>query len=113
MEHVAQVAINGLVLGLAYTLLALGFTLIFSIMGVVNIAHGDLYMLGGFMTYYLFGKLNFNYALVLILILIVMGGLGAGLERGFFRRLRGRVGSCPRLLKKGLPCSLRKSSSRL
>ncbi len=102
MEHVAQVAINGLVLGLAYTLLALGFTLIFSIMGVVNIAHGDLYMLGGFMTYYLFGKLNFNYALVLILILIVMGGLGAGLERGFFRRLRGQSFSGPMILSLGL-----------
>lgn len=102
MEHFAQVAINGLVLGLAYTLLALGFTLIFSIMGVVNMAHGDLYMLGGFMTYYLFGRLNLSYALVLILILIVMGGLGVGLERVFFRRLRGHPFSGPMILSLGL-----------
>lgn len=102
VESLAQVTINGLAIGLAYTLLALGFTLIFSIMGVVNVAHGDLYMLGGFMTYYLFGMLNLNYALVIIFILIGMGALGMGLERGFFRRLRGQPFSAPMILSLGL-----------
>lgn len=102
MTIFAQVVTNGLVLGLTYTLLALGFTLIFSIMGVVNIAHGDLYMLGGFMTYYLFGILHINYFVVLIIIMVVLGGIGAGLERFLFRRLRGQGFAGSMILSLGL-----------
>ena len=102
MESLAQVIVNGLVLGLTYSLLALGFTLIFSIMGVVNIAHTDLYMLGGFIMFYLFGKLHLNFYIVLIIIMVALGGAGAGLERGFFRRLRGKGFSGPMILSLGL-----------
>ncbi len=42
-----QVLINGLVLGTVYALIALGLTMVFSIMRVVNFAHGQMYMLGG------------------------------------------------------------------
>ena len=78
MESLAQVTVNGLVLGLSYSLLALGFTLIFSIMGVVNIAHTDLYMLGGFIMFYLFGQFHLNFYIVLIIIMLVVGGAGVG-----------------------------------
>jgi branched-chain amino acid transport system permease protein len=43
-----QVLINGLVLAVNYALIALGITLIFSIMGVLNFAHGQMFMIGGF-----------------------------------------------------------------
>jgi len=102
MTFFAQVVLNGLVLGLTYTLLALGFTLIFSIMGVVNIAHADLYMLGGFITYYLFGIFHINYFVVLIIVMVVLGGVGAGLERFLFRRLRGQGFAGPMILSLGL-----------
>lgn len=102
MTFFAQVVLNALVLGLTYTLLALGFTLIFSIMGVVNIAHADLYMLGGFITYYLFGIFHINYFVVLIIVMVVLGGVGAGLERFLFRRLRGRGFAGPMILSLGL-----------
>ena len=102
MEFFAQVALNGLVLGLSYSLLALGFTLIFSIMGVVNIAHADLYMLGGFLTYYLFGVYHINYFVVLIIVLLVLGCFGAVLERFLFRRLRGQGFAGPMILSLGL-----------
>ena len=42
---------NGLVVGMTYALIALGLTIIFSIMNVVNFAHGQLYMFGGFIVY--------------------------------------------------------------
>jgi branched-chain amino acid transport system permease protein len=102
MEMFAQVVTNALVLGMTYTLLALGFTLIFSIMGVVNIAHADLYMLGGFITYYLFGVYHINYFVVLLIVIVCLGGFGAGLERFLFRRLRGQGFAGPMILSLGL-----------
>ena len=51
-----QVIANALVLGFLYCLIALGITLIFSIMGILNFAHGQMYMLGGFVIYYLYGR---------------------------------------------------------
>src|SRR5260370_16771119 len=47
-----QVA-NGAVIGIIYALIAVGVTLIFSILKIVNFAHGDLYMLGGYFAYYI------------------------------------------------------------
>jgi branched-chain amino acid transport system permease protein len=102
MEFFAQVVTNALVLGLNYSLLALGFTLIFSIMGVVNVAHADLYMIGGFITYYLYGVYHINYFIVLLLILVALGCFGASLERFFFRRLRGQGFAGPMILSLGL-----------
>lgn len=51
-----QVLINGLVLGTVYALIALGLTMVFSIMRVVNFAHGQMYMVGAFVVYYLYGE---------------------------------------------------------
>src|SRR5438105_3681173 len=51
-----QVLINGAVLGAVYALIALGLTMVFSIMRVVNFAHGQMYMLGAFLVYYLYGE---------------------------------------------------------
>src|SRR5579885_1512718 len=45
-------AANGAVIGIIYALIAVGVTLIFSILKIVNFAHGDLYMLGGYCAYY-------------------------------------------------------------
>lgn len=90
MGSLAQVITNSLVLGLNYALLGLGFTLIFSIMRVVNIAHADLYMLGGFIVFYLFGIFNVNYFLVLLVVLAGLACVGVVLEKFLFRRLRGQ-----------------------
>lgn len=107
MEILAQVTINSLVLGFNYALLALGFTLIFSIMRVVNIAHADLYMLGGFGVYYLFGVFNINYALVLLVVVTVLAGVGVVLERFLFRRLRGHGFAGFMILSLGLSLLIR------
>ena len=52
----AQGGLNGVMLGLNYALIALGLTLIFGIMGIVNFAHGEMYMLGGYVAYYQIGR---------------------------------------------------------
>ena len=51
MEVFLQAATIGMSLGAQYALLALGFTLIFGILGVVNFSHGGFYMLGGYVAY--------------------------------------------------------------
>ncbi len=78
---------NGLVQGGFYALLALGLSIIFGVLRVVNFAHGTMYMLGAFVAYYggqLFG-LPFFAALFVAPLLV--GGLGILLERLFLRRL--------------------------
>lgn len=61
LEILNQLIANGLVIGLTYTLFALGVTLIFGILGMINFAHGEFYMLGAFGSYVLQQELGLNY----------------------------------------------------
>ncbi|MCI0526985.1 MAG: branched-chain amino acid ABC transporter permease, partial [Nitrospira sp.] len=79
--------VNGMVLGMIYALIALGLTLIFSIMNVVNFAHGQMYMLGGFVVYYLYGVYHWNYFLALAVAALTLAGIGLLFEKFFFRRV--------------------------
>jgi branched-chain amino acid transport system permease protein len=83
----AQMLVNGVVLGMIYALIALGITLIFSIMNILNFAHGQMYMLGGFIVYYLYGVLQMNYFVALLAAVIALGAVGVLFERIFFRRV--------------------------
>lgn len=83
----SQMIINGMVLGMIYALIALGLTLIFSIMNVVNFAHGQMYMLGGFVVYYLYGVYQLNYFLALIAAALALAVIGIIFEKFFFRRV--------------------------
>jgi len=89
-ELAIKIVINGLTSSLVYILMALGFTLIFGIMRVVNFAHGELYMVAAFLVYVLVGSLGWNYYLVVVLAAIAMGLFGAVLERVLFRPFIGR-----------------------
>jgi branched-chain amino acid transport system permease protein len=62
-----QMVINGLSLSAIYILVALGFTLMFGIMRVVNFAHGEFAMLGGFALYYLYGMFHLPWLLAVVL----------------------------------------------
>jgi branched-chain amino acid transport system permease protein len=86
---IPQAAINGLLLGSVYVLIALGFTLIFGILTIVNFAHGEMYMLGGFVIYYVFGELGCNYFLAMIITTLILTLFGMGVEKVIFRQLRG------------------------
>ncbi len=52
-QYLANLLVNGLLIGLIYGLMALGLTLIFSVLGIVSFAHGEFYMIGGYVVYFL------------------------------------------------------------
>src|SRR5665811_360547 len=66
----------GLVNGAFYALLSLGLAVIFGLLGVVNFAHGALYMLGAFAAWMMFDKFGINYWFALILAPFIVGLLG-------------------------------------
>ena len=79
---------NGLIWGLIIALIALGLSLIFGVMGIVNMAHGDLYMWGAVLAFYLFGFIgNFWVALLLVPFLIAL--IAAPVERFILRPYEG------------------------
>ncbi len=81
---------DGVVIGSSYVLIALGVTLIFGIVDVVQIAHGEVYMLGAFLTLFLVNSLHFNYVLSIVISMAILAVFGVILEEGVFRWLRGR-----------------------
>jgi len=81
-----QMIVNGLMLGMSYALIALGLTLIFGIMNIINFAHGQMCMIGSFIVYYLYGVLHWNFFLTLIICILVLALVGAVFERFLFRR---------------------------
>ena len=78
-----QVLINGTVLGCVYALIALGLTMVFSIMRVVNFAHGQMYMLGAFVVYYLYGEFGLPFFVALPAAAAVLGLVGVLFTRFF------------------------------
>ena len=62
-----QIIVNGLYLGASYALIALGLTLIFALMNVLNFAHGQMYVMGGFITYTVYAQLGLPFVVGLIL----------------------------------------------
>jgi branched-chain amino acid transport system permease protein len=86
-----QATLNGFGLAVVYILVALGLTLIFSILDVINFAHGEFYMLGGFVTYYAFAVFGVNYFATLVLAVVAVGAAGVVAERIVFRHLRGKT----------------------
>ncbi len=91
LEILLQPLVYGLQIGMSYILLALGLTVIFSIMNVINLAHGEFYMLGAFTVFYMNGLLRVNYFLSLLTSVVVVAGIGIFFERIFFRPARGQV----------------------
>lgn len=81
----AQVFVNGLALSAIYILIALGFTLLFGIMRVVNFAHGEFAMLGGFSLYYLYGQFNIPWIAAVPLSALLVATAALVLERFVFR----------------------------
>jgi len=84
-----QVLIWGLVTGSVYMLLATGLTLIFGVMKVINFAHGELMMLGAFLTFLLGYALGLNPYLGVFVSMATVGLVGIAIERLGFRPIRG------------------------
>jgi len=97
MEYFVQQLINGVTLGMIYGLIAIGYTMVYGIVGMINFAHGEIFMIGAFsaiITFLVVGLLGITWIpLVLLLMLLVSMTLtpiyGWTLERLAYRPLRG------------------------
>ncbi len=87
MQGFIATSLIGISLGAQYALLALGFTLIFGILGVVNFAHGGFYVLGGYLAYSAVTYLGMPYALAVICAALGTTALGYLFERFVLDRL--------------------------
>lgn len=79
-----QILANGVYLGAQYAMIALGLTLIFALMNVLNFAHGQMYVLGGFVTYTFYGQLGFPFIVGLLMSCLTLFILGALIEKYLF-----------------------------
>ena len=82
-----QVA-NGLVNGTSYVLVAVGLTLVFGVLRIVNFAHGEFYMLGAFLTFFASQLLGLHYVPAVAVATVLVAGLGIVANLFFFRPLR-------------------------
>ena len=108
----AQVTVNGLNNGLLYALIALGYTLVYGIIQLINFAHGDLFMLGAVFSFAILtealgaqGPSASNYALLLLALLLTMlfGALvNVSIERLAYRRLRNAPALAPLITAVGM-----------
>ena len=80
-----QILANGLYLGAQYALIALGLTLIFSLMNVLNFAHGQMYVFGGFVTYTVVAQFGLPFIVGLVASAVVLAVMGAAIEYFLFR----------------------------
>ena len=101
LAALAAQVFTGLVLGGIFVLLAVGLSLSFGLMTVVNFSHGALYMLGAYFGYLLF-KSSGSFTVALVVAPLMVGALGLLIERFLIRRLYGRSPDDPLLLTFGL-----------
>ena len=80
-----QIIANGLYLGAQYALIALGLTLIFSLMNVLNFAHGQMFVFGGFVTYTVVAKAGLPFVVGLVASAVILAAMGAVAEVFLFR----------------------------
>jgi branched-chain amino acid transport system permease protein len=92
MTLLVQQLINGLVVGSVYALFALGFTLIFGVLHVLNLAHGAIFMWGSFVGLYCVSVLGLPFPVALLVAAVAAGVLSVVLDWCAFRPLRKRGG---------------------
>ncbi|MTJ83080.1 MAG: branched-chain amino acid ABC transporter permease LivH [Telmatospirillum sp.] len=103
MEYFTQQLINGISLGAIYALIAIGYTMVYGIIGMINFAHGEIYMIGAFISligFLLLGTFGITYIPLALIIVLVLAMLftsiyGWAIERVAYRPLRGSVKLAP------------------
>lgn len=83
-----QLFVNGMSLSMTYALMALGLTLIFGVVRILNFAHGELLMVGGFVMWVLFTKNDVPFPAAAAAAMFAVGGLALAIERGLFKPTR-------------------------
>src|SRR6218665_2392534 len=111
MDYFIQQLVNGLTLGSIYGLIAIGYTMVYGIIGMINFAHGDIFMLGGFAALIVFLLATSFFAgipvaLMLLLMLIVAMLMTSlwnwSIERVAYRPLRGSFRLAPLITAIGM-----------
>ncbi len=87
MEWIQQL-VNGISLGSIYALIALGYTMVYGIIKLINFAHGDVFMLGAFIGFYAIARWDMHWILALLLAMILCAVIGVIIERVAYKRLR-------------------------
>ena len=94
MTEFLQQLINGITQGSVYALIALGYTMVYGVLGLINFAHGDVYMLGAFFGFYTAGKLAvrgggpLEALLVLLIAMVGCALVGLIIERAAYKPVR-------------------------
>jgi branched-chain amino acid transport system permease protein len=90
-----QQLVNGIALGSVYALIALGYTMVYGVLRLINFAHGDIYMLGAFVAYYVARAFGADHgaglgtaAVVFVIAMATCALVGAAIERFAYRPLR-------------------------
>src|ERR687893_1431059 len=103
MAYFLQQLINGLTLGSIYGLIAIGYSMVYGIIGMINFAHGEIYMIGAFLTVIMFsllGMLGITWVplallTVLVVAMVITAAYGWTVERIAYRPLRGSFRLAP------------------
>ncbi len=85
---VFQIALNGLVISSLYAMIAVGLTLVFGVLRVLNFAHGELLMVGSLVLWFLWIQGHVPFAVALLAAIFAVGGLGIAIDRFLFKRMR-------------------------
>ncbi len=88
LQQLPQQLVNGIILGSVYALLALGYTMVYGIIKLINFAHGDIYMMGAFIGYYSITTWHMNFWVTLVITMIATACLGMLIEFLAYRPLR-------------------------
>ena len=123
MAFFFQELVNGITAGALYALVALGFTMVYGVLKLLNFAHGDLYMVGGYVGFFViqwFGgpaKLTIPVPLLLVIMFVLaaglVGGLGVAIERFAYRPLRNAPRIAPLITAIGVSFFLESSAQLL
>jgi branched-chain amino acid transport system permease protein len=89
VEYLLQQVINGLQIGFVYALIALGYTMVYGIVRLINFAHGDVFMVGAFIGLYAIGGTRLPLSAVFLLAVLGCALLAVAMERVAYRPLRG------------------------
>jgi branched-chain amino acid transport system permease protein len=88
MTYVFQQALNALQLGSIYALIALGYTMVYGILTMINFAHGDLFMVGAFFCFILAALLGLSFVPTLLFTMFGVACIGVLIERAAYKPLR-------------------------
>jgi branched-chain amino acid transport system permease protein len=115
-----QELVNGITMGALYALVALGFSMVYGVLKLLNFAHGDLFMVGAFIGYFVIqwfgGPLALSIPVPLLLVImfvlaaVLVGGLGVAIERFAYRPLRNAPRIAPLITAIGISFFLENSA---